>query len=98
MTQQIELNFEGATYDADMDGPRLGQQLTAVRNAMLDYQWHTPEALADRVGTRSTASITARLRDLRKPDKGGFQIESRRKAGGGSWEYRIVPAEPNGVV
>ncbi len=42
----------------------------------------------------SDASITARCRDLRKPEFGGFTVNQRRRAGSRAHEYQLeLPAE-----
>jgi hypothetical protein len=57
---------------------------------MLDHQWHT---LADLATTGDPeASVSARLRDLRKPKFGGFHIE-RRYVSAGLWAYRLLAAD-----
>lgn len=81
--------FDGATFDKDRDGVRLTGQLARVRYAMGDGRWHTLAQLARDTGG-SEASVSARLRDLRKPRFGAFDIE-RRHVEGGLWEYRMVP-------
>ena len=95
--KQMDLNlspdFDGATYDPERDKGRLTKQLLAIRDAMLaatDY--HTPAELGAMAGMveAGTASITARIRDLRKPKFGGYAVSGRpRKNGGGLWEYKI---------
>ena len=82
--------FDGCTFDESRDGSRLARQLTAVRLAMESGDWHTLAELAAVVGAPE-ASVSARLRDLRKPKFGGFTIE-REYAGGGQWRYRMLVA------
>lgn len=85
------LDFDGATYDRQKDGVRLGEQLGRVREFMLRVapRWHTLAQLAAILGYPE-ASISARLRDLRKERFGGYTVERRRRTDGrGTWEYRI---------
>lgn len=86
--------FDGETYEPMHDGARLSSQLTATREVMLDHEWRTLAALVlalRKRGLRVTeASISARLRDLRKARYGSFSVEHRRLIGG-LWEYRIAP-------
>jgi len=86
------------TLDHELDGPRLGAQLLAVRNAMLTEaregaRWVTLRELEDLTG-HPQASISARIRDLRKARNGGFDVARRRRpppwGRGGTWEYRIL--------
>lgn len=77
---------DGATYNADEDRGRLNRQARDVFLAMTDRQWHTLGGLSLRLG-HPEASISARLRDLRKPRFGSHVIE-REYAGNGLWRYR----------
>lgn len=79
--------FDGATYDHARDGVRLTHQLRRVLDAMKDGQWHTLHQLHTTTGDPE-ASISARLRDLRKPRHGGLTILRRHKANG-LHEYRL---------
>jgi len=83
--------FDGAIYSEQRDGERLARQQRAVRAAMSDGRWHTLSELGAKLGYPE-ASVSARLRDLRKPKHGGHTVE-RRYAGSGLWEYRLVPKE-----
>lgn len=87
------MRFDGATYDPERDGERLGREMTAVARLMLDGEWRTlayiSETLEMTTGIRyPEASISARLRDLRKPRFGSHTVE-RRYCGAGLWEYRV---------
>lgn len=79
-----------ATLEAD-DTPRLQSQLDAVREIMLDGQWRTLGALAAEArattGRRATeASVSARLRDLRKSKFGGHTVLPMAAEGGLCYE------------
>lgn len=91
--------FDGATYSAEIDGARLGSQLDRVRDLMLDGQWRTIPAIRETIRRpdelMSEASISARLRDLRKGKFGGYVVEHRRVRESGLWEYRVLPPIPN---
>lgn len=84
--------FDGATYEPDLDRDRLGRQLSRVLGLMGDGRWRS---LADI--TRATgappASVSARLRDLRKPKFGSYQVE-RQRLKGGLFLYRVLPPAP----
>lgn len=82
--------FDGATYDRAADRMRLTTQLRRVLQYMLGRGW-TPlhqiaAALAEPEG-----SVSARLRDLRKPKFGEYVVISRRSTDGGTWEYVVLP-------
>jgi len=81
--------FDGGTYQADLDRPRLENQLSLVRQLMSDGRWRTLAEVLAGVGVGSEAGISARLRDLRKPKFGGYVVERRRRHGG-LWEYRVT--------
>lgn len=84
-------HFDGVTYSAERDGERLTRQLDRVRNLMADGQWRDLQTLVIRCGG-TTASVSARLRDLRKPRFGGYTVE-RRHVAEGWFEYRMVRSE-----
>lgn len=98
-----EPTFDGVTYDPALDRERLAPQLRAVFDVLLRYEkvntptghWLTLAELSRLVEFDidrkvPEASISARLRDLRKPRNGGWQVERRRRgATGGTWEHRL---------
>ena len=80
-------NFDGETFDPQRDGTRLQIQFERVRSIVLDGQWHTLPELHEATGFPE-ASISARLRDLRKKKFGGYEVE-RDYVGDGLWRYRV---------
>ena len=80
--------FDGKTYDPDLDRDRLRTQLERVYALMLDGRFHSLAEIADKVGG-SEASVSARLRDLRKPRFGSNSVRRMRVAGG-LWVYCLV--------
>lgn len=79
---------DGATYDHARDGRRLTCQHNRVLCFMRDGQWHTLDAIAGATGD-PPASVSARIRDLRKERFGAYLVE-RRYIARGLWEYRLV--------
>jgi len=60
--------------------------------------WFTPqeiirELLAEYGELVSDSSVTARCRDLRKPEFGSFTVNSRKRSGSRAWEYQLVEVE-----
>jgi hypothetical protein len=82
------VDFDGETYERARDHDRLRRQLTAVLFFMQDGEWHTLQAIASAT-EHPPASVSARLRDLRKEKFGGFEVE-RRYVEKGLWEYRLL--------
>lgn len=80
--------FDGETFDAPRDEVRLFRQLHSVHDLMLDGQWRTLERISDETG-EPVASVSARLRDLRKPKFGGYRVD-REYMSRGVWRYRVV--------
>ena len=80
--------FDGETFQPAFDQERLGEQMRAVYQIMADGRWWTLGAVALEVGAPE-ASVSARLRDLRKSKFGGFEVE-RRRAQNGLHRYRLV--------
>ena len=97
MTVKLGPDFDGETYERREDHKRLTGQLLRTFNAMKDQQWHTLDHLVEQAGG-TTASVSARLRDLRKDKFGAFIVERRRKSGG-LYEYRLtIPAKPKNAI
>ena len=78
--------FDGKTYEPS-DGPRLGVQLAQVASLMRAGQWRTIYEIAHATGCPEQ-SVSARLRDLRKPLSGGYTVE-RRRVSAGVFQYRV---------
>lgn len=85
------MHFDGYTYEHDRDGARLGDQMMAVLSVMADGQWRTLKQLAAAVDAPE-ASVSARLRDLRKPRFGGHRVE-RRYVCKGCFTYQLIVRE-----
>ena len=82
--------FDGETYDPGEDKNRLSKLLGRVWVAMADGRWHTLAWIHAQAGG-SEASVSARLRDLRKKRFGEYDVQRRRVTfGGGAWEYRMA--------
>jgi len=79
--------FGGSTFVYERDADRLKSQMKVIRAAMSDGAWHTLAELAERSGYPE-ASISARIRDLRKPRWGGFEVQ-REFVRRGLWRYRM---------
>lgn len=94
MSDQLVLPFQGATYVPSLDRERLGEQLLRVIDLMADGKWRSLREIAS-ITDDPEASISARLRDIRKL-WGTDAMESRRRpsvdARKGVWEYRVDPA------
>ena len=86
--------FDGGTYEHRFDYQRLGKQARAVFVVMRDGHWRTLHEIALATGCPE-ASISARLRDFRKPKFGGHQVHDRRRDDptSGVWEYRLTVTE-----
>lgn len=80
--------FDGKTYQADRDHKRLQGQLLAVFNLMQDGKWRTLSDISARV-EGSEASLSARLRDLRKSKYGSHDVK-RERIEGGLYRYRVA--------
>jgi hypothetical protein len=82
--------FDGATFDVERDSDRLHGLLDRVRIFMGGGEWRTLAEIAD--ACRGTeASVSARLRDLRKQKFGAHTVE-RRYVGNGVFAYRLMEA------
>lgn len=90
------MHFDGETFDAARDEARLTSQLDRVRDLMADGRWWTLKQVAANLNA-SEASVSARLRDLRKPRFGRYQVE-RRYVEKGLWQYRVLPPALTGQM
>jgi len=88
--------FDGQTYVDKLDGPRLRHQLDRVREYMLAIfpHWKSLTDISRELAKLyektifPEASISARLRDLRKPKFGGYTVDRKRRSAG-TWEYLV---------
>jgi hypothetical protein len=84
------MSFGGATFDEFLDGDRLRRQLAAVYAVMSDGQWRTLKQIHHLTGAPE-ASISARLRDFRKPKFGSHTVNRRRFVpDSGLYEYQLI--------
>ena len=81
-------DFDGQTYEPELDKVRLTGQLKAVYSAMSDGEWWTLNCLRLVLNRGSEAGISARIRDLRKEKFGGFEVQRKRDKG--TFWYRLV--------
>jgi DNA-binding transcriptional regulator GbsR (MarR family) len=85
------LRFDGETFNPGLDRARLTGQLFRVYLLMADGHWRTLREISETTGG-SEASVSARLRDLRKEKFGGHTVERQRRGEpkAGLWEYRLA--------
>ena len=91
MIAMTRTDFDGATFSPLLDGPRLTSQLERVRKAMSDGKWHSLHELVGSCGG-TEASVSARIRDLRKKKFYNLDVE-RHRADRGLWLYRVKAKE-----
>ena len=90
MTPILDGHRDGKTYEAEFDYRRLNRQARLVYDAMCDGSWRSLKDIADKTG-QPEASISARLRDLRKPRFGKLIVERKRHLiFPGVWLYRLA--------
>lgn len=80
--------FDGQTFEPERDGARLRAQLDRVSRLMADGAWRTLAQISESTGDPES-SVSARLRDLRKPKFGQHVVERRRRSPG-TFEYRVA--------
>ena len=83
--------FDGNTYVHERDSLRLGDQMAAVFDLMKDGLWRSLAQISEAVNAPES-SVSARLRDLRKPRFGGHSVE-RRYVCKGCFIYQLVLRE-----
>ena len=82
-------HHDGDTYEAEADHVRLNAQTLRVWEAMRGGQWLSLRAISDLTGDPE-ASVSARLRDLRKTKFGRHVVERQRIGDTGLYLYRVV--------
>lgn len=92
----MNTHFDGATFDATLDLSRLNAQMRRVYGVMQDGEWLSLREISQKTGDPE-ASISARLRDLRKERFGGFNVERRRLSHGLN-QYRLSPPMQGGYA
>jgi len=95
LPKAIVEDFDGVVYNRALDHARLTGQLLWVYDIMADGRWRTlQEICGATTHYDSSASVSARLRDLRKGKFGAYTIERRRRgeAARGIFEYRLTPS------
>ena len=83
--------FDGATFDPVKDTTRLSTQMLKVASLMADGRWRTLREIGEAVDAPE-ASVSARLRDMRKKQHGSCIVDRRRRgpASKGLFEYRTI--------
>lgn len=83
--QMVRGPRDGETYNEKRDRKRLDTAAERVFAVMKDKNWHTLSEIAAKCRC-SEACASARIRDLRKPQFGGWNV-IRQNRGGGLWAY-----------
>ncbi len=83
--------FDGVTYEPKFDATRLRGEMARVYKLMSDSYWRTLREISDLTGDPE-ASVSARLRDLRKTKFGGHTVNRRRRGNPkqGIFEYQLL--------
>jgi hypothetical protein len=81
-------DFDGATYTRALDHRRLAKQLLRVGHHISDGGWYTLRGISHATGDPE-ASVSARLRDLRKAKFGGHTV-IRERLSQGQFRYRLI--------
>ncbi len=89
MTNFPSPTFDGSTFVPSRDHSRLATQLRSVLAMMGQQEWWTLDQLSAASG-HPPASVSARLRDLRKPKFGGHQVQ-REYVTKGLFRYKLIP-------
>jgi hypothetical protein len=85
-----EPDYDGETYEPEHDRARLNAQTKRVWTVMQSGSWFSLREIAERTGDPE-ASVSARLRDLRKEKFGGHTVERiRAQDRSGLFFYRVV--------
>lgn len=91
--------FDGETYNPALDHERLNKQIGRVYSVMESGRWLSLNEICSMTGD-PPASVSARLRDLRKPKFGAYLV-ARRPRGDrekGLFEYRLLAPDGQALV
>ena len=90
MKQKELFDFDGETYNPGKDRVRLSSQMMRVFDVVKSGQWLTLAEISAQADAPE-ASVSARLRDLRKDTFGGHDVQRERVGGtGGTFKYRLI--------
>ena len=90
------MTFHGSDYVPSRDRARLTSQLEAIRQVMSDGQFRTLGEIEQATGAPQ-ASVSAQLRNLKKPRYGGYRLEKAYQ-GRGLYRYRLLPSVGSGQM
>lgn len=85
--------FDGAFYEKRKDFARLDRQIDRVFAAVQNGKWTTVERI-ERLTNDPANSIQAQLRNLRKPENGGYTILSKRVGAIAHYKLMLENGEP----
>jgi len=84
--------FAGRSYVAKQDNKRLTHQIKDVFNVLKDGRPHTINEIHSKTG-HLHESIGAQIRNLRKPENGGFEIPREYIKGTKLSQYQLSPQD-----
>ena len=89
VTKNETSKFDGA-YVTKKDDERLTKQQKEIFDYMKDGQWYRLRDIANSTN-HPESSVSAQIRNLRKPRFGGYTVETRyvKTENGGLYEYRL---------
>jgi len=89
-------DWVGRVYDHKFDFTRLKKQRHRVWAVMISHEWVTLSEISNKTGDPE-ASISASLRDFRKPQYGSHSVMKipRGSRQRGLWEYKLVENTSN---
>lgn len=80
-------HFDGATYQPELDFARLTGQMEKIYDLMKDGKWRTLKQIAT-ITDAPEASVSAQLRNFRKPKFGAYKV-NRIRVQGGLYAYQL---------
>ena len=83
------MDFDGETYEPAKDKARLTAQYKQVFDTMLDGKFRSLAEL-EALTKAPQASISARLRDMRKERNGSHTVVRRRAEDGTYYKYQLI--------
>jgi hypothetical protein len=89
---QDQTLFDGVTISPQVDDGRLTILQGRVYSYLRSHDWVTLRQLSEACRGTET-SVSARIRDLRKPRWGEHEIQACHASGDGVWRYKMISSK-----
>jgi hypothetical protein len=92
LKESLQDSPKESLQDSPKEKENRNAQWRKVLELLLDHQWHTVVEIG-RECRLYLPSVIARMSDLKKPGKGGWLVDRRKREGSKLYEFRLLPRE-----